>query len=142
MALLQPRPSCAAPLLALAGSAALASEVSPVEARALSQILEAVEMSPSIVIVSANFEERHREVVSCSADGRSCREQRTDPCSAMTLRDSREMNYGRRPPAGRKTVAQTGRTIEEHKLGLTSAIEFDEAVWAVTVQGNGVRAKL
>ncbi len=81
----------------------------PVDARPLSQILEAVEESHSGVIVSA--------------DGRSCGELRIDPRSAKTLRDSRGMNYDIRPPAGGETAAQIGRAIEEHKLGLTSAIE-------------------
>ncbi|HRH87598.1 MAG TPA: PepSY domain-containing protein [Rubrivivax sp.] len=141
MASIRPRPLLAALLLALAGSAS-ATEVPPADAKPLSQILEAVEKNHPGVIVSADFDERRWEVVSCSADGRSCRELRIDPRSAKTLRDSRDMNFDIRPPAGGKSAAQIAHTIEERKLGTISEIEFDDPVWEVTVNGNGVRAKL
>ena len=136
------RPLLATLLLALACGAAWATEVPPADAQPLSQILEAVEKNHPGVIVSADFDERRWEVVSCSADGRSCRELRIDPRTAKTLRDSRDMNFDIRPPAGGKTAAQIARAIEERKLGTISEIEFDDPVWEVTVNGNGVRAKL
>ncbi len=136
------RPLLATLLLALAGGGAWAAEVPPADAQPLSQILEAVEKNHPGVIVSADFDERRWEVVSCSADGRSCRELRIDPRTAKTLRDSRDMNFDIRPPAGGKTAAQIARAIEERKLGTISEIEFDDPVWEVTVHGSGVRAKL
>ena len=136
------RPLLATLLLALAGGGAWATEVPPADAQPLSQILDAVEKNHPGVIVSADFDERRWEVVSCSADGRSCRELRIDPRTAKTLRDSRDMNFDIRPPAGGKTAAQIARAIEERKLGTISEIEFDDPVWEVTVQGSGVRAKL
>jgi len=139
---LQHRPLLASLLLALASSAVLATEVPPADAQPLSQILEAVEKNHPGVIVSADFDERRWEVVSCSADGRSCRELRIDPRTAKTLRDSRDMNFDIRPPAGGKTAAQIAAAIEARKLGTISEIEFDDPVWEVTVHGSGVRAKL
>ena len=136
------RPLLATLLLALAGGGAWATEVPPADAQPLSQILEAVEKNHPGVIVSADFDERRWEVVSCSADGRSCRELRIDPRTAKTLRDSRDMNFDIRPPAGGKTAAQIAHAIEERKLGTISEIEFDDPVWEVTVHGSGVRAKL
>ena len=136
------RPLLATLLLALACGGAWAAEVPPADAQPLSQILEAVEKNHPGVIVSADFDERRWEVVSCSADGRSCRELRIDPRTAKTLRDSRDMNFDIRPPAGGKTAAQIARAIEERKLGTISEIEFDDPVWEVTVHGSGVRAKL
>ena len=136
------RPLLATLLLALAGGGAWATEVPPADAQPLSQILEAVEKNHPGVIVSADFDERRWEVVSCSADGRSCRELRIDPRTAKTLRDSRDMNFDIRPPGGGKTAAQIARAIEERKLGTISEIEFDDPVWEVTVHGSGVRAKL
>ena len=136
------RPLLATLLLALAGGGAWAAEVPPADAQPLSQILEAVEKNHPGVIVSADFDERRWEVVSCSADGRSCRELRIDPRTAKTLRDSRDMNFDIRPPTGGKTAAQIARAIEERKLGTISEIEFDDPVWEVTVHGSGVRAKL
>lgn len=139
---LQLRPLLASLLLALAGGAASATEVPPTDAQPLSQILEAVEKNHPGVIVSADFDERRWEVVSCTADGRSCRELRIDPRTAKTLRDSRDMNFDIRPPAGGKTAAQIAAAIEARKLGTISEIEFDDPVWEVTVHGSGVRAKL
>ena len=139
---LRVRPLLATLLLALACGGAWAAEVPPADAQPLSQILEAVEKNHPGVIVSADFDERRWEVVSCSADGRSCRELRIDPRTAKTLRDSRDMNFDIRPPAGGKTAAQIARAIEERKLGTISEIEFDDPVWEVTVHGSGVRAKL
>ncbi len=139
---LQLRPLLASLLLALASSVVLAAEVPPADARPLSQILEAVEKNHPGVIVSADFDERRWEVVSCNADGRSCRELRIDPRTAKTLRDSRDMNFDIRPPAGGKTAAQIAAAIEARKLGTISEIEFDDPVWEVTVHGSGVRAKL
>ena len=136
------RPLLATLLLALACGGAWAAEVPPADAQPLSQILDAVEKNHPGVIVSADFDERRWEVVSCSADGRSCRELRIDPRTAKTLRDSRDMNFDIRPPAGGKTAAQIARAIEERKLGTISEIEFDDPVWEVTVHGSGVRAKL
>lgn len=136
------RPLLATLLLALAGGTAWATEVPPADAQPLSQILEAVEKNHPGVIVSADFDERRWEVVSCSADGRSCRELRIDPRTAKTLRDSRDMNFDIRPPAGGKTAAQIARAIEARKLGTIGEIEFDDPVWEVTVHGSGVRAKL
>ncbi len=129
-------------MLALAASTGSATELPPADAKALSQILEAVEKDHPGVIVSADFDERRWEVVSCNADGRSCRELRVDPRTAKTLRDSRDMNFDIRPPAGGKTAAQIAAVIEARKLGIISEIEFDDPVWEVTVHGNGVRAKL
>ena len=139
---LQLRPLLASLLLALASSVVLAAEVPPADAKPLSQILEAVEKNHPGVIVSADFDERRWEVVSCNADGRSCRELRIDPRTAKTLRDSRDMNFDIRPPAGGKTAAQIAAAIEARKLGTISEIEFDDPVWEVTVHGSGVRAKL
>jgi len=129
-------------LLVLASSPARATELPPADAKPLSQILDAVEKNHPGVIVSADFDERRWEVVSCSADGRSCRELRVDPRSGKTLRDSRDMNFDLRPPAGGKTAAQITRAIEERKLGTITELEFDDPVWEVSVHGSGVRAKL
>ena len=84
MATLRLRPLLATLLLALAGSAALASEVPPSDAKPLSQILEAVEKNHPGVIVSADFDERRWEVVSCTADGRSCASTRARPRRCAT----------------------------------------------------------
>ena len=61
------------------------------------------------ILVTHNAQEDSRmpsKVVSCSADGRSCRELRVDPRTAKTLRDSHDMNFDMRPPAGGKSAAQ------------------------------------
>lgn len=132
----------AATCAALAAAAAVAAELPGADAKALSQLLEVVEKSHPGVIVSAEFDDRRWEVLSCNPDGRSCRELRIDPRSAKTLRDSRETNFDLRPPAGGKTASQIAAAVEALKLGTITELEFDDPVWEVEVHGNGVRAKL
>ena len=132
----------AALLLSLAGGAASAAELPPADAKPLSQILEAVEKAHPGVVISAEFDERRWEILSCNADGRSCRELRVDPRSAKTLRDSRETNFDVRPPASGKTASQIAAAVEAHKLGTITELEFDDPVWEVELHGSGVRAKL
>ena len=128
--------------LALTAVTGIAAEMPPADAKPLSQILEAVEKSHPGVILSADFDDRRWEVLSCSPDGRSCRELRIDPRSAKTLRDRRETHFGAHPPASGKTASQIAATVETHKLGTITELEFDDPVWEVTLHGNGVRAKL
>ena len=128
---------------ALAGAGAWAAELPPADAKPLSQILEAVEAAHPGVIISAEFDERRWEVISCEAGSRlTCRELQIDPSSAKTLRSSRDQNFDARPPAGGKTAAQIARGIEDRKLGTIVEIEFDDPVWELSLRGNGVRAKL
>lgn len=128
--------------LALTAAAGVAAELPPADAKPLSQILEAVETAHPGVILSADFDDRRWEVLSCNADGRLCRELRIDPRSAKTLRDSRETSFDIRPPAGGKSAAQIAQSVEARKLGTITELEFDDPVWEVTLHGNGVRAKL
>lgn len=142
MILVSTRRLFAAASLALAAAAAVAAEVPGADARPLSQLLEEVEKAHPGVIVSAEFDDRRWEVLSCNPDARSCRELRIDPRSAQTLRDSRETNFDLRPPAGGKTAAQIAAAVEALKLGTITELEFDHPLWEVEVRGKGVRAKL
>lgn len=136
------RSRLAAVSLALAAATALAAEVPGADAKPLSQLLEGVEKAHPGVVVSAEFDDRRWEVLSCNPDGRSCRELRIDPRSAKTLRDSRETSFDLRPPAGGKTASQIAAAVEALKLGTITELEFDDPAWEVEVHGNGVRAKL
>ena len=129
-------------VLALAGSVALGAEVPPAGAKPLSQILEAAEKSHPGLIISAEFDQRRWEVVSCSSEGRSCREIYLDPHSAKVLRTSRDTSFDTRPPSGGKTAAQIARALEEQRLGTITELEFDDPLWEAAVHGSGVRAKL
>lgn len=128
--------------MALAGAGASASELPPADAKPLSQILEAVEAANPGVIISAEYDDRRWEVISCKPDSKICRELRIDPRSAQTLRSGREMSFETRPPTGGKTAAQIARAVEERKLGTITEIEFDDTVWEVSLRGDNVRAKL
>jgi uncharacterized iron-regulated membrane protein len=120
----------------------VAAEVPPGDAQPLSRILEAVAKAHPGVIVSAEFDERRWEILSCEPDGRSCRELRVDPRSAKTLRDKPESNFDLRPPAAGKSAAQIAQAVEALQLGAITELEFDDPVWEVEVHGRGVRAKL
>src|SRR5574337_580547 len=128
--------------LGLAAGAAMAAEIPGADAKPLSQLLEGVARSQPGMIVSAEFDERRWEILSCEPDGRSYRGLRVDPGRAKTLRESRETNFDLRPPAAGKSAAQIAQAVEALKLGAITELEFDDPVWEVEVHGKGVRAKL
>ena len=127
--------------LALATAAALADRPPP-NGKALSALLEDVERSHPGVIMSAEFDDRRWELVTCASEGRSCRELSIDAISGKELRSSSESDWGRRPPAGGKTASQVARAVEERKLGVITEMEFEQPAWEVSVRGESTRAKL
>ena len=138
-----PRPFLPAMLvLALAAGAATARERPPADAKPLSQILTTVAQGHPGVIISAEFDDRRWDVVSCGDDGRNCRELRVDPRSGKTLRERHERNADPRPPAGAKTAAQIAHAVEQRQIGTITEIEFEHGLWEVSLRGEDVRAKL
>ncbi len=122
--------------LGLASSTALADRP-PSNAKALSALLEGVEKNHPGVIMSAEFDDRRWEVVTCAGEGRSCRELSIDAVSGKALRSSGESDWSRRPPAGGKTASQAARAAEARKLGVITELEFEQPAWEVSVRCRG-----
>jgi hypothetical protein len=128
--------------LLIAAGCSTSADRPPAGSKPLSEILQGVEKSRPGIVVSADFEDRLWEVVVCDAGGRNCREVDVDPATGQERRSGRESNWDIRAPAGGKTAAQIARSIEDRKLGVITEIEFEDALWEVTVRADGGHAKL
>jgi hypothetical protein len=130
-----------AAMLVLAANAANA-DMPPAGSQPLSAVLESVEKSATMIVVSADFEKGRWEIVACSEDGKTCREAYIDPVSVKEQRSSRVSPSDVRAPRGGKTASQLARSLEERKLGVITELEYEDAVWEASIRGDGVRAKL